>query len=101
MRVSEVRAVGFVLAGFLAVSCSARAPQCPSLEQSQAIQLAERAAEQNGYELHDYPDPKASFDLEEERWIVFFEHRPPGFPGGHFAVFIDGKTGNATLMPGE
>jgi len=71
------------------------------MTQSQAIKVAKRTAETKKYRLADYLEPEIEFDSKEKKWTVFFNHKPPGYPGSHFLVWVNDKTGIATLMPGE
>ncbi len=67
------------------------------------VRAAKQAAEKAGYKLADYQPPKAHIEYtnHDRMWTVFFELKPPGLPGGHFLVWIDDRTGHATVMPGE
>jgi len=63
-----------------------------------AIALAEQAARDDGYPLDDYQ--RAAVTREDGGWRISFALKPPGRPGGHFAVSID-AAGAVTVTPGR
>jgi hypothetical protein len=67
------------------------------------IWLAKGAAADSGYDTSAY-DLVSVFEDSvpsgDSVWCVFFKHKPPGFPGGHFVVNIDKATNKATVSRG-
>ena len=71
------------------------------LTNEEATKTAVAVAQKAGYRLDDYQSPKVSFDSKEMRWSIFFDHKPPGFPGGYISIWVDDKTGAGTLLPSD
>jgi hypothetical protein len=71
------------------------------LTQKDVIQTAEAVAQKAGNKLDEYQPPKVHFDSNEMRWSVYFDHKPPGFPGGYICVFVDDKSGDGRLIPSD
>jgi hypothetical protein len=66
--------------------------------------IAEKTARDAGYDLGVYEIKDVT--LERTRapnpdWVVFFEHKAPAPPGGHFTVYVDPDTKTARLVPGK
>src|SRR5437773_10132051 len=77
-------------------------PDGARLSQAQAVRIAAEAATKHGYRLTDYKDPQAhyQFTRKDMTWSVFYDGRVP-MPGHHFLVWVDDRTGEARVMPGE
>ena len=71
------------------------------LNQKEATQTAVAVAQKAGYRLDEYQSPTVVFDSKERGWRFYFDHKPPGFPGGYIRVFIDDKTGDGKLLPSD
>ena len=101
-RVAELGSLGrftrmktLLLVGMLltVVGCS------PRLTEAEVVSIARRAAEEHRTRVDDYQSPKVS--LRSGEWWVFFDHKPPGYPGGHFFVRVNDKTKDALYLPSE
>jgi len=69
------------------------------VDADRAVALARQAAAGRGYAVADYD--LGDVTLENDRWLVFFDHKPPGYPGGHFFVYVARDGGAAELVPGK
>lgn len=68
------------------------------MTEDEAIAQAERAASDAGYRLDDYE--QAGVTGDEDGWRIFYRLRPPGRPGGHFAVRVK-AAGEVSITPGR
>jgi hypothetical protein len=66
-----------------------------------AIAKAEAQAEKIALEKFILLGCHYEFTGKKRTWTVFFEQKPPTPPGGHFLVWVDDRTGKATLIRGE
>lgn len=93
------------------------------LSDSEAIEIAKRAAERWGVNWREHAPPKASYEVSKTKlnivwplmaegpgepsfgdyvWVVVFDAGPKwNYPGGHFMVYVDDKTGRSRLVGGE
>lgn len=71
------------------------------LTQNDVTKTAVVLAQKAGYRLDEYQSPNVHFDSQGMRWSVYFEHKPPGLPGGYICVFVDDKTGDGKLIPSD
>ena len=97
---------------FLVVGCSHPTPPTATipdtkpdgahLTQAQAVRIATEAATKHGYRLTDYKNPQAHYEFtrKDGTWSVFYDGRVP-MPGNHFLVWVDDRTEEARVMPGE
>ena len=74
-----------------------------NLTKDEVIHIAEDTAKAKGYKLSDYDMTGCHYEFigKDHTWWVFFELKPPGFPGGHFLVWIDDETKKAELRGGQ
>ena len=72
-----------------------------TLTKDKVCDLANRAAEAEGYELKEFAAPKIGFDSEAREWSLFFEGTVVPAPGNHFSVLVDDRTGKASVRHGE
>lgn len=72
---------------------------CPRLSRTEAISIAKRAAEQEGYSSTDYKKTVARYWLSYEpgKWQVYFYLTRPSY-GGYFEVFVNDRTGETELF---
>jgi hypothetical protein len=84
---------------FIAVSVGCATTR--HLTEADVIDIAQSAAVKEGYRLEDYKQPSASYDAKDKSWWVFYDHKPPGFPGGHFSVRVYDETKEAQLFHGR
>jgi hypothetical protein len=91
---------------FAVLGCAADAPEprAPGdreqvTDADRAVALARQAAATQGYEVAQYD--LADVALDSDTWRVFFDHKPPGFPGGHFAAYVARDGGAVQLVPGK
>lgn len=70
------------------------------LSDDQVIEIAKSAATDEGIDLSKYDAAKCYFELTEgdKRWSVVFETTVSLPPGGHFFVFVDDITKEATVL---
>ena len=71
------------------------------LTQEQAKALADEVARGKGIKLEDYVLSTAQFDSRKGLWQLFYYHKPPGFPGGHFAVYVNDETRATRFIGGR
>jgi len=71
------------------------------LTQEQVKALADETARGKEIKLDDYVLGTAQFDARKGVWQLFYYHKPPGFPGGHFAVYVDDKTRATRFIGGR
>ncbi len=71
------------------------------LSKREAVQIAVASAQKDGEHLKDYKPPRVSFDSERKQWTVYFDHKPPGFPGGYIWFDVDDRTGTARRLPSD
>ena len=96
-----------------------RRPVGPHLSKSQAIQIAERAAQRLGADLSQYVEPTAVYRPSNPNlfsvlvvegpgepppgdhvWVVHFGWgRNSNCPGGDLSIYVDDKTGRARFAP--
>jgi hypothetical protein len=114
-------------------SCAARAPLAEPhasngkptgahLSESEAIEIAKRAAERWGVNWREQAPPTAKYRVSKTKlnivwplmaegpgepsfgdhiWVVFFGDGPTtNYPGGHFMIYVDDKTGRSRLVGG-
>jgi len=62
------------------------------LTPEQVKALADETARGKDIKLDDYVLGTAQFDARKGVWQLFYNHKPPGFPGGHFAVHVNDET---------
>ncbi len=100
---------------------SERKPAGPHLSESEAIKVAKSLAERLGARLTDYQEPTATYHRASEinivwplmaegpnepafgdhYWTVYFGPGPKtDYPGGHFMVYVDDKTGRSRFVGG-
>lgn len=68
------------------------------MTEGDAIAHAEQAARQAGYRLDEYD--RAGVTSDDRGWWIFFRLKPPGRPGGHFAVCVE-AAGSVSITPGR
>jgi hypothetical protein len=68
------------------------------LTQEQAKALADEVARGKGIELEDYALSTAQFDSRKAVWQLFYNHKPPGYPGGHFTIYVNDETKAARFI---
>lgn len=73
----------------------------PAVSEERARSIAAALGADNGYDPEVYSATDVRWLEDEGAWWLVFEHAPPTPPGGHFAVQVDGQTGQARLMHGE
>ncbi len=71
------------------------------LTPEQAKALADEAARGKGIKLDDYVLGTAQFDSRQGDWQLFYYHKPPGFPGGHFAIYVNDETKATRFIGGR
>ena len=86
------------------VGCSHPTPT-PSgarLGEAEVIRIAADAATKHGYRLADYDAPRAHYEFtrKDQSWTVFYEGKVR-LPGHHFLVWVDDRTRESRVMPGE
>jgi hypothetical protein len=74
---------------------------CAHLTHLEVIGIAKQAAERQGYHLRNYRKPAVRYEIgpEGKCWSVFFDCREP-FPGNHFYVIVNDRSGVAKVMGG-
>jgi hypothetical protein len=71
------------------------------LAETNVFRIAGEAAVKAGFRLADFKDPEVhSSAARGATWTVFYEGKVP-VPGNHFLVWVDDRTGDAQVMPGE
>ena len=63
--------------------------------------IADEVARSKGVKLEDYVLTTGQFDARMKGWQFFYTHKPPGFPGGHFAIQVDDETQAAQFIGGR
>ncbi|HOX56393.1 MAG TPA: hypothetical protein P5205_07085 [Candidatus Paceibacterota bacterium] len=71
------------------------------LSPEQAKALADEAARSKGIKLENYVLSTAQFDSRKDGWQLFYNHKPPGYPGGHFAVYVNDETKATRFIGGR
>lgn len=71
------------------------------LTQEQAKGLAEEVASGKGIKVEDYALITAQFDARTDEWRLFFSHKPPGYPGGHFTIYVKDETKETRFVGGR
>ena len=66
-----------------------------------AKSVADEVAQGKGIKLADYVLTTGQFDARKKGWQFFYNHKPPGFPGGHFSVLVDDETQAAQFIGGR
>ena len=51
-----------------------------------------KKAGSKGIKLDDYVLSTAQFDARKGVWQLFYYHKPPGVPGGHFTIYVNDET---------
>ncbi len=64
----------------------------PKLTRTEAAELANAVARQKGIPLEDYVLSNSQFDARTGLWRLFYVHKPPGMPGGHFTIDVNDET---------
>jgi len=72
-----------------------------NLTESEVLKMAVDLAKQKKLNLNDYKSPTIDFDSIKKDWWVSFDHKPPGYPGGHFVIRVNDKTRKVDFFPGE
>ncbi len=72
------------------------------LSKAEAIRIAQKEAAKRGYRLSRYEAPHARYEFtrKDKSWTIFYDGKVPK-PGNHFLVWVDDRTGEARVMPGE
>jgi hypothetical protein len=83
------------------VSCASRQAFSARLTKREAVRIAITTAQKAGDRLDAYEAPRVDFDPTKKQWSVFFEHKPPGFPGGYISILVDDKSGVGTHLPSD
>lgn len=83
----------------LLVGCASHRVASARLTEHEVIQIATQVAQKAGEQFDGYQAPSATFNPQGRHWSVFWEHKPPGFPGGYIFVSVDDKSGVGTLVP--
>ncbi len=63
--------------------------------------MAKEAALKDGIKVEDYVLLSTQFDARKGSWMLSYTHKPPGYPGGHFAVEINDETRQTRLWRGR
>jgi hypothetical protein len=71
------------------------------LTQEQARALADEVARGKDIKLDDYVLGTAQFDARKGVWQLYYYHKPPGLPGGHFAVQVNDQTRATRFIGGR
>ena len=71
------------------------------LAREAARSIAEEAARARGIKLEDYVLTAGQFDARKKAWQFFYTHKPPGYPGGHFAILVDDETKATQFIGGR
>jgi hypothetical protein len=69
------------------------------MTETEAIEQARDLARAHGYDLGAYEDPTAT-RADDNIWRVTFQGRL-AWPGNHFMVVLDGRTGQSRLVSGR
>ena len=85
---------------FLA-GCVHTASESPRLASKKVLEIAAVEARMAGNNLSEYQTPSVTFDSKEKQWSVYWDRKPPGFPGGYICIYVDDKTGDAKLIPSD
>jgi hypothetical protein len=98
-----VIAASLLLVAALAVpdAHAADAPPTPSrLKRTEAVRIADSAAEIRGYRLGDYHRPRVLYEFtrRDRTWSLYYEGRTQK-PGDHFWVWVQDENGLATVQP--
>ena len=74
----------------------------PHMTRTSVIQVANHAAETEGFNLEHFERPDASFesDYNEHMWTVFYTRRDVPPNGNHFDVVVDDRTGKTFILKG-
>jgi hypothetical protein len=73
------------------------------VERERAIELAKKEGAKEGYDMAKFELRGATLETEGPfagKWSVTFHH-VPGYPGGHFLVFVDAATAEVRLVHGK
>ena len=70
------------------------------LQPTDVRKLADEASGRHGRNLHDYKQPKISYDATKKRWFVYYEGNT-GKVGQHFMLRIIDETGEVRFYPGQ
>lgn len=74
----------------------------PAIDAARARVIAVETGAASGYDPAVFTEvDEPVWHAEDGTWWVLVEHAPPAPPGGHYAVTVDGDTGEATLRHGE
>jgi hypothetical protein len=86
----------------LAACGAAQATPEPAVDAARARAIAIETGAASGYDPAVYTElGEPVWHAEDGTWWVPVEHAPPAPPGGHYAVTVDGTSGEATLRHGE
>ena len=74
----------------------------PQMSVDEAIQIANKAAQDASYNLSKFKKPSAHFEFDDkgQTWTIFYEGKIPK-PGNHFQVWVNDITRESRVMPGE
>jgi hypothetical protein len=77
------------------------AMQATQMSESQVMDAARKSATEAKKELAGYKASLPYYDPAKQTWYVYFEHVPNRYPGDHFSVFVDDRTGKARYFGGQ
>ena len=91
----------FVIATSLVVPATV-APHTPHLTRAEVRAVARHAAENAGFKLKEFGEPRIEYEFTRKNleWTIFFERKTVHF-GGDFLVWVNDRTKQTKVMPGE
>lgn len=71
------------------------------LGREEVRRIADDVGRTRGIKLEDFECTNTGFDARKGGWYVHYLHKPPGYLGGHFTVFVNDETKETRFFGGR